>query len=88
MSDPYAKMKLPTKEVTMKSVSDLGSEFVELMRKRDDILYPSLDNQANAFISLYAKLSVYIDYELTKDEVVKKLSDEIATLKKELEVLV
>jgi UDP-N-acetylmuramyl pentapeptide phosphotransferase/UDP-N-acetylglucosamine-1-phosphate transferase len=43
------------------------------MRKRDDILYPSLDNQANAFISLYAKLSVFIDYELTKDEVVKKL---------------
>jgi hypothetical protein len=31
---------------------------------------------------------VYIDYELTKDEVVKRLSDEIATLKKELEVLV
>jgi hypothetical protein len=31
---------------------------------------------------------VFIDYELTKDEVVKKLSDEIATLKKELEVLV
>jgi hypothetical protein len=32
-------------------------------------------------------LSVYIDYELTKDEVIKKLSDKIAEVKKEIEVL-
>ena len=71
----------------MKSVSDLSSELVNLFTEKDNVLYPSLDNRANAFISLYAKLSVYIDYELTKDEVVKKLSDEIARVKKEIEVL-
>jgi tetrahydromethanopterin S-methyltransferase subunit H len=87
MSDPYAKIKLPTKEVTMKSVSDLGSELVNLFTEKDNILYPSLDNRANAYISVYAILSVYIDYELTKDEVIKKLSDKIAEVKKEIEVL-
>lgn len=87
MSDPYAKIKLPTKEVTMKSVSDLGSELVNLFTEKDNILYPSLDNRANAYISVYAILSVYIDYELTKDEVIKKLSDKIAEVKKEIEAL-
>jgi len=87
MSDPYAKIKLPMKEVTMKSVSDLGSELVNLFTEKDNILYPSLDNRANAYISVYAILSVYIDYELTKDEVIKKLSDKIAEVKKEIEVL-
>jgi len=87
MSDPYAKVKLPTKEVTMKSVSDLGSELINLFTEKDNILYPSLDNRANAYISVYAILSVYIDYELTKDEVIKKLSDKIAEVKKEIEVL-
>jgi len=87
MSDPYAKVKLPTKEVTMKSVSDLGSELVNLFTEKDNILYPSLYNRANAYISVYAILSVYIDYELTKDEVIKKLSDKIAEVKKEIEVL-
>jgi len=87
MSDPYAKIKLPTKEVTMKSVSGLGSELVNLFTEKDNILYPSLDNRANAYISVYAMLSVYIDYELTKDEVIKKLSDKIAEVKKEIEAL-
>jgi len=71
----------------MKSVSDLGSELVNLFTEKDNILYPSLDNRANAYISVYAILSVYIDYELTKDEVIKKLSDKIAEVKKEIEVL-
>ena len=87
MSDPCAKIKLPTKEVTMKSVSDLSSELVNLFTEKDNVLYPSLDNRANAYISVYAILSVYIDYELTKDEVIKKLSDKIAEVKKEIEVL-
>ena len=71
----------------MKSVSDLGSELVNLFTEKDNILYPSLDNRANAYISVYAILSVYIDYELTKDEVIKKLSDKIAEVKKEIEAL-
>jgi len=71
----------------MKSVSGLGSELVNLFTEKDNILYPSLDNRANAYISVYAMLSVYIDYELTKDEVIKKLSDKIAEVKKEIEAL-
>lgn len=71
----------------MKSVSDLGSELINLYTERDKVLYPSLDNQANAYVSLYSMLAVYSDYELTKDEIVKRLSDEIARVKNEMVVL-
>lgn len=71
----------------MNEVSDLTSELIKLLTKRDNVLYPSLDNSGNAYVSVYAKLAVYIDYELTKDKIIKELSDEIARVKNEMVML-
>ena len=88
MSDPYATMLLSTNgEQMTKNVSDLSSELIELMRKRDNILYPSLDNGGNAYVSLYAMLAVWYDYDFSKDEVIKKLEEKISEVQKEIEVL-
>jgi iron-sulfur cluster repair protein YtfE (RIC family) len=88
MSDPYATMLLSTNgEQMTKNVSDLGSELITLMRKRDNILYPSLDNHGNAYVSLYAMIAVWYDYEFTKDEVITRLEQKISEVQKEIEVL-
>lgn len=70
-----------------KSVMDLGSELITLMRKRDDILYPSLDNFGNAYVSLYAIIATQVEFGLTRDEIVTRLEQKIVEVQKEIEVL-
>ena len=87
MSDLSARVKLPTKEVTMKSVMELSDELKSLMIERDNRLYPSLDNVSCAYVRLYAMFAVWADYGLTTDEIKKRLVSEIDSLKNEMAVL-
>lgn len=85
MSDPYAKLELSLKGQQMnKTIMELVDTLIELRTKRDNRLYPSLDNKASATTKALIELSVWTDWEVSKTEIANRLLDEITLISKEL----
>lgn len=88
MSDPYAKLELPTKEVKMeKSVKELAEELKVLMVEHDNLRYPSLDNVGNAYAVLYSMFMTWADLDVPSERIKKHLSAKISELQEKMAVL-
>ena len=66
------------------TVMELVENLVELRTKRDDILYPALDNKASARLKCLVELSVMTEWCRSLDEIKSRFIDEIVKVEKEL----